>query len=467
MLWELMKKEMHDQILSLRLQLALLLVLVLMAAGALMFQAEYKRQLADYSRDVSRNLESLAKNASSRFSLFSVFSYNDQFIYRRPNPLGFIAEGHDKDLPNSFRVNAFRLGAPEFTLRGNPLLWRFDNLDWAFIIGVILSFTAIVLVYDSINGEKQRGTLRLMMSHSISRTRILTAKFLSAVIMLIIPLAAGALLSILILGAGGAVPLDARVISRMAICLALGGIYISIFVLVGLLLSARSRTPVVSLVTGLFVWVALVIVLPAAANLLAMGLAKVPAQEQVLEDAGRAWDEAAKRYNDQHPHPMNWVMSGRWSPGEPLRRALEADQAWGSVFQAFQDSKSTQVLLGREMAAFSPSALFAESMESTVESGVLHYNNFLKAARRYQQELAVYLENKYPLDKVHPVDRNVADPIIAGIKLDFGSIPKFADRSARLSEVAPAVIRNAAILALINVVLFAAAFVSFLRYDVR
>jgi hypothetical protein len=35
-----------------------------------------------------------------------------------------------------------------------------DSLDWSFIVGVILSFTAIVLVYDGINGEKQRGTPR-------------------------------------------------------------------------------------------------------------------------------------------------------------------------------------------------------------------------------------------------------------------------------------------------------------------
>jgi hypothetical protein len=46
-------------------------------------------------------------------------------------------------------------------------------------------------------------------------------------------------------------------------------------------------------------------------------------------------------------------------------------------------------------------------------------------------------------------------------------IPKFEDRQVPVSDAAGPVLRSAAILALINVVLFAAAFVSFLRYDVR
>jgi ABC-type transport system involved in multi-copper enzyme maturation permease subunit len=467
MLGEIIKKEIRDQLMSLRLMLAFLLVLVLMITSVFLFQAEYKRQLADYNRDVSRNLALLARNASSGYPLFVAFSFGDQYIYRRPNPLGFVAEEHDKDLPNAFQVNAFRLRAPEFTLRGDPLIWQFSILDWSFIVTVILSFAAIVLVYDSVNGEKQRGTLRLMMSYAVPRAKILLGKYLSTVIVLLIPLTAGVLLSLLVIGLGGAVPLKADLLGRVLVSFLVSIVYISIFVLLGLFLSARSKTPVVSLVTGLLVWVFLVIVIPATGNLIARGLVQIPTEDRVTGEAERAFGEAADRYNMQHPHPDNWIMSGRWSPGEPLLRAFEADQAWGRVFQAYQDSKISQIKLGRRIAAFSPASLLTETLERTVESGTTHYENFLKSARRYQQELANYLDRKYPLDKVHPVNRQTTEPAIARMRLDFGSIPKFEDRPAPASEAAGMVLRSAAILVLINVVLFAAAFVSFLRYDVR
>jgi ABC-type transport system involved in multi-copper enzyme maturation permease subunit len=467
MLGEIIKKEIRDQLMSLRLMLAFLLVLVLMITSAFLFQAEYKRQLADYDRDVSRNLAVLARNASSGYPLFAAFSFGDQYIYRRPNPLGFVAEGHDKDLPNAFQVNAFRLRAPEFTLRGDPLIWQFNILDWSFIVTVILSFAAIVLVYDSVNGEKQRGTLRLMMSYPIPRAKILLGKYLSTGIVLLIPFTAGVLLNLLVIGFGGAVPLEAGLVGRVLVSFLVSVVYISVFVLLGLFLSARSKTPVVSLVTGLLVWVFLVIVVPATGNLIARGLVQIPMEDRVTEEAERAFGEAAERYNMQHPHPDNWIMSGRWSPGEPLSRAFEADQAWGRVSQAYQDLKISQIKQGRRIVALCPASLLTEILERTVESGISHYENFLRSARLYRQELANYLDRKYPLDKVHPVNRQTTEPAIARMKLDFGSIPKFEDRPAPASEAAGMVLRGAAILALINVVLFAAAFVSFLRYDVR
>ncbi len=464
---EIIKKEILDQLMTLRLTLSFLLVLVMMIAGTFLFQGEYERQTQDYSSNVSRNLAELARRASASAPLFEAFSWNDQFIYRRPNPAGFIAEGHDKDLPNVIRMNAFRLDSPEFALRGNPLLWRFENLDWSYIVSVILSFAAVVFVYDAVNGEKKHGTLRLMMSQPVPRASILLGKYLSAMIVLVVPLVAGALIDLAIIAYGGGARLEAGLLRTAALSIFLSVLCLSIFALLGLLLSALSKTPVVSLVSGLLIWVFLVIVVPAAGNLAARGLMKIPSQDQVEEDAGRAYDDATKSYNQLHPHPDNWIQSGKWSPGEPLRRAFEVEQASGRVHQDYEDLKLSQLKLGRRIASFSPTVLLAETLERIVDSGIAHYESFQKAARRYQQDLASYVDSKYPLNKVYPVDRNSTDRIISQMKLDFASIPKFEDRSAPASEASDAALRSGAILALINVVLFASAFVSFLRYDVR
>jgi ABC-2 type transport system permease protein len=467
MLWEIMKKEIRDQLMSLRLLLTFALVVILMAANVFLFQAEYKRQLSDYNVEVNRNLAEVARRASMRMPLFQVFSFNNQFIYRRSNPLGFVSEGHDKDLPNAFQVNAFRLEAPEFTLRGNPLLWRFENLDWAFIVSVVFSFAAIVLVYDSVSGEKERGTLRLMMCHSVPKEKVLLGKYLSALIVLLIPLLAGLILSLIIFGLGGVIPLNADLLGRVGTSLLLSIIYISSFVLLGLFLSTRSRMPAVSLVTGLLIWVVLVVVIPATGNLLARGLVKMPMEERVIEEADRAFEESAENYNRLNPHPDNWIMSGKWSPGEPLLRAFESERARSRVYQAYQDRLVAQVRTGEKISAVSPAALLGQSLEAITESGMFHYENFLKSARQYREALGDFLDSKYPLKKVYPQDRNATDPIITRMKLDFGSIPKFEDRFLPMREAVRQSLWSAAILVLINLVLFGAAYFSFLRYDVR
>jgi ABC-type transport system involved in multi-copper enzyme maturation permease subunit len=467
MLWEIIYKEIRDQLMSLRLLLTFVLVIILMAANALLFQAEYKRQLSDYNAEVNRNLAEVARRASMRGPLFQVFSFNNQFIYRHPNPLGFVSEAHDKDLPNAFQVNAFRLEAPEFTLRGNPLLWRFENLDWAFIVSVVFSFAAIVLVYDGISGEKERGTLRLMMSHSVPKEKVLLGKYLSAVIVLLIPLIAGALLSLMIFAIGGVIPVNAALLGSIGVSLLLCLVYISSFVLLGLFLSTRSRVPAISLVSGLLIWVILVVVIPAAGNLLARGLLKLPMEDQVLEEADRALGEAIENYNRLNPHPNNWIISGKWSPGEPLLRAFEAERARSRVYQAYQDHLIAQVTLGKRIARISPAALLGQTLEGITESGVCHYESFLKSARQYREELGNFLDRSYPLKKVYPQDRSATDSIVRNMKLDFASIPKFEDRFFPINQVARQLLWSAGVLVLVNFLLFGAAYFSFLRYDVR
>jgi ABC-type transport system involved in multi-copper enzyme maturation permease subunit len=467
MLLEILKREIRDHLTSLRLILTFSLVLILMGASAFMFDREYKRQLEDFSLEQNKALADFGRQASSSYPLFTAFSWGMQRVHERPNPAAFIAEGHDRDLPNSYSVNAFKIIGPAFTLRSNPMLWKFDSLDWAFIVSVILSFAAIVLVYDSVNGEKERGTLRLLMSNPVPRETVLLGKYFASVIVLVLPLAAGVLLNLAILTAGGSIRLSWDLAGKVGVALVLCILYLSAFALLGLFLSARMRQPVASLVTGLLIWVAAVIVIPAAGNLLARGLVKIPSQDRVLEEADRVWGEAKENYDRARPHPDNWIMSGGWSPGEPLLRAFEAWRAHQRVVRQYEDLQTDQVLLGQRIARMSPAALFSETLEEIAETGVFHYRSFLGEVRRYRETLAEYVSRKFPFDPSTPMHNEKVRQELEKMKLDFDSVPKFEDRFAPAAETSRQALGNAGILALLNLVLFAATYVSFLRYDVR
>ena len=69
----------------------------------------------------------------------------------------------------------------------NPLLNLFTSIDIVFIFEVVLSLIALIFAYDAIAGERERGTLRLVVTHPVRRGQILLAKYISAMLCLLVP----------------------------------------------------------------------------------------------------------------------------------------------------------------------------------------------------------------------------------------------------------------------------------------
>ena len=119
MLRQIILRELLDHLRSLRFSLTFLLVTALMLTGSMLYIHNYRQLIEDYSSNVNENLRLLEDRVEME-NLYRVAG--GQLIYRLPNPLGFIAEGHEKDLPNVFEVKAFALSGPEMKLRGNYTL---------------------------------------------------------------------------------------------------------------------------------------------------------------------------------------------------------------------------------------------------------------------------------------------------------------------------------------------------------
>ena len=91
--------------------------------------------------------------------------------------------------------------------QSNPNLWNirpdYTQIDWVFIIALVLSFVAILFTFDAISGERERGTLRLTLSNSVSRGAVLFAKFLGAFLSISIPFLIGALIGLFLFYTSG------------------------------------------------------------------------------------------------------------------------------------------------------------------------------------------------------------------------------------------------------------------------
>lgn len=467
MLRDIVLKELHDLLLSLRAGLTACTILVLMVVSAFLFVDDYEETMADYRKQVEENSDGLKRKASSEEgALFQALSWRDQQIYRRPNPLTFMAEGGEKDLPNVLQVDAFLLHGFQNLTRRNAFLWEFGKLDWTTVVMVVLSFAAMVLSFDGISGERESQMLRLVMSNAVSRHTLILGKFMGIALCLMLLLAVGALVHLVILGLSDVIRLTPDLLMAAAAGVGLSGLYVSIFIWFGLCVSSRCRESASSLVVCLLTWALVVVAAPSLGGVLASRLADVPEPEMVWETARDARDQARKAYDASHPDPWDWVYSGNWSPGENLARAILMDEAKERVLKDAWARRFAQARLAQDVTRISPAAAFRYAMESVAGSGLAHCAWFYEQGKRYRRTLADFLLRKYPASPDHAFDYEVSRRA-RRVPLTFDEIPKFEAQLVPASKAFASAADDALLLFLWAALAFLAAYVSFLRCDVR
>jgi len=426
-----------------------------MLTGSVLYIPDYRQQVADYSENVSENLRLLEDKAKR--GLHNVVS-RYQLIYRAPSPLGFIAEGHEKDLPNAFAVDAFELVGPQTILRRNYTLQRFDALDWVFTVGVILSFAAFAMTYDSISGEAETGTLRLCLSNALPRATLLFGKYIGTIISLSIPLIIGICMNTLIISLFGVLPFEPTYWLQIGGVVLFSVLYISVFATLGLFISCLTRTSSVSLVLLLLVWVCFAVFIPRTGGLLASRLVELPDEKTVIRQAKDATHEILNRYGRDR-------FSAHWSPGEPLTRAAKIADAQQAIYNEYRHQQLYQVKLAQNISRISPTAIYQIGCEALVGTGIKHYERFFKKAIEYRRSLLQFTYEEYPFNPnlfLEAAERQK----LREVQISLDKIPKFNDTPSDFSTAFAEASLDILLLFLFNMVFFMGAFLAFTRYDV-
>ena len=457
MLREIVWRELLDHLQSLRFLLTLVLVIVLMLTGSVLYIHDYRQQVADYRENVNENLQLLEDKAKR--GLHRVVSFRPtQLIYRSPSPLGFIAEGHEKDLPNAFAVDAFELVGPQTILRRNYTLQRFDALDWVFTVGVILSFAAFAMTYDGISGEAETGTLRLCLSNSLPRATLLFGKYIGTLISLSMPLIIGICMNVLIISLFGVLPFASTYWLQIGGIVLFSVLYISVFATLGLFISCLTRSSSVSLVLLLLVWVCFAVFIPRTGGLLASRLAELPDEKTIARQASETGYEVLKRYGKDR-------FSARWSPGEPLTRSAKIADAKQAIYNEYRQQQLYQVRLAQNISRISPAAIYQIGCEALVGTGIKHYERFFKKAVEYRRSLLQFTYEEYPFNPnlfLEDTERQQ----LRETQISMDRIPKFDDTPTGFSTTFAEASLDILLLFLFNLVFFMGAFLAFMRYDV-
>ena len=271
MIWHIAKRELYDNLSSLRFALATVLLLGLMLTNGVVHLREQPKRLQEYRNAVAEHRNHLESNADD--SLYKLAEQGPGYLDKKPSSLRFCAEGGEFFLPRGALGGLHRWGTADLEsfwilayLSGSPNLRNVrpnvTKVDWVFIAGYVLSLVALLFTFDAISGERERGTLRLMLANSAPRHTVLIGKFIGALISIVIPFTLAMLMNLLVISTATDVHLNVESWRRLGIIFLITLLYSCLFLGLGLLVSSRVQRSAVSLVILLLIWVVFVVFTP-------------------------------------------------------------------------------------------------------------------------------------------------------------------------------------------------------------
>lgn len=463
MMREIILHDLLSNLKSARFIMGFLVAIVLFILSGVLAAGD-ARQAASDSFEQERMHDQWMRENSSQLARLAI---GRQKVFCPPSPLQFVSSGSDRLLPNSALVSAFGMWKAEAVTRANPLLRSRDALGWAFIVSVVLSFMAFSMTFDAFTGEKESGTLRLVLSSGIPRRRLVLGKIAGAVLILSLPLVAGTLVALLVLSAAGTPIPGAGELARLAMIVLCSLLYLSLFAAIGTLISSVVHRSAVSLVLCLIVWVVLVLIIPNLGGLLAQRFSPIDAEKTVQAAADRAreeaWAAAPGRvwscFGSDYNQPC-------FKERADMQLRIVDDQM--KIRDNYRLRQLHQADIARRWANFSPTALYRDLVSRAANAGVSRWIDFSQRVTEYRQGLLEFVFLKDRLDDRSPHLINPEEGFLFSTKpVAAGEIPRFRYREPDAAELIGRTIGDAGVLALLNVLLVMAAVVAFNRYDVR
>ena len=255
MLKTLIVRELLNNLMTFRFAAVALITLLLVVANTVVLTQDYEQRLESYNDAIKKHHQDLRNSKT--------YSTAYLFIDRAPNPLSIFNVGLDKRLGNLIGIyHGFMPTLWDTQMHGtdNPFIAFFSSIDIVFVFEVILSLMGLIFAYDAIAGERERGTLRLVLAQPIGRGQILLAKYISAMACLLVPLILSLLFALLLLTRS--IPLSTADFLRIAGIVLTSFAYLSLFYLIGLLISVATRRTGTALMLAMFVWGFLILVYP-------------------------------------------------------------------------------------------------------------------------------------------------------------------------------------------------------------
>ncbi len=311
-------------------------------------------------------------------------------------------------------------------------------LDWEFLVRILLSFVAIILSYDLVVGERERGTLALTLAYPVSRRRVLFAKFAAVMTLLCWLLLAGGILSTLVyLGRGGGA-FSASDYERVLLFMLGAMLYLAVFVAVSLLVSSRARTSTSSLTALLIFWIAVTVVIPEGGTTAVQGFVRTVSDVQVEQKIMRQLEDQVNELvgeMDSFIRPdKNEARKDDFSTERNFaRRVNQMTATIKTTLDEQQASHRRQARIVQNVIRLTPAGLFQLGSERLLGVGDTREEHFLRAVDKWSDAYERFVQEQDRLDPESPHVFYVQN-YMSQRAIDPASVPRFKFEELSLKE---------------------------------
>lgn len=459
MLWLIIRKELVHNVVSLRFIATYVLLCCLVLLAVFLMASDYGVRRQEYATEISRQGEKVdeledIEDYQERFRRFSAWIRPG---LRAPRNLSILVRGLEGDLPSRSFVKSWALyRSSEERLGRNMFLEIFQTPDFVYVVNVVMSLLALLIVFDAVCGERERGTLKLLLANAVPRDTVLVGKWIGGLLSVAAPFSAAVLGGYLYVYISGILNPGGVGAGRFFLIFVVSLVYISAIFTLVLSISVLTPRPSTALLVALMVWIGWILVVPNVAPIVARLVAPVPSY-QVLEKEKRAIE--AERWRQLR---SLYGANGPAVPKQRQRIQEEADEQRHDLEESYRDRMRVQVSLSQKLARLSPSGSFLFAATRLAGTGPELVASFHEAQERYRED-----DRKYR--KSLPVEKSRQTGLLEIKDEDWfksEELPRFRLVEESLSSSVEAALLDVLLLVLFNVLFFMLAFVSFLYCDI-
>ncbi len=452
---------------------------VTFGACAILIIAAFYAGAARYQLHRSHYESSVAANLAELDGVTDWAAVGESSIFMPPRPLACLVSGVSNDIGRTAVVRGRGEVIPQGSHYNENLIYAvFRYLDLEFVFQVILSLFAILLGYDAISGEKERGTLRLSFANAIPRHTYILGKAAGSTMILALSLLCAVAIGCLLLPLMGIV-LTGDEWLRLGLIVLTGLLYFAAFLTLSLWVSALTRRSSSSFLALLVIWIMSVLVVPRVAVLLAGRAVDVPSSDAVASEKGQFATQLHKEFLDGLSGFSMPLSEAGSDPGKALMGFMDSlSNVRETKMQVFasrlnesrQNRRLKQSQVSFALARVSPTASLTLATSQLAGTSLDLENRFYQQAGAFQTEFGNFKTEKVGINAggvmhVISIEDGANPPIPEAIDAD--ELPVFHFQDVTTSEAIETSAADIGLLAIFVIVFFGGAVFSFNRYDVR
>ena len=519
MLRTLIRQELLTHLMSARFFAAVVITLLLIVANTFVLIGAHEERLADYNQREAVNQESITTTPT--------YSYLKLKVQRPPNPLGLFSAGLETRFGSDVDIvfdSVPSLSNPMVDVRpeedqwafgsepsvsspgaplglNNPYLHLFSQIDLVFIFQVVLSLLSLLFAYDAIAGDWETGTLRLVLSHPVGRGNVLLAKYIAAMVCLLLPVLMSILLALIQCSFARSLQFNTDDFLRIGGIVLTTIIYLSVFYLIGLLISTTVRRAATSLMLCMFLWVILVLVYPNWSRFVLNPDGDIRAEKRSAKQQIAQIREAADRERDRFlagsplkgDPPLffdtftgtDFFKGGGWYLGDLPRMNVElrdTEDPWVTHLRRYYEFATALQIRSAEKVGFvvqqlvaqtslqqaksderfmrlSPASLYMFATAAWAGTDLDSMADYIRAAEAYRHALVDAFHEREAFASLRWFSTNQGE-------IDWSILPHFHYERADVSINAQRALPELFLLLCTNIVLFMATFLVFIKTEV-